>query len=327
MAAAPYVLGQAMLSGGRRQPRARWCAASIPAQEDRVADIGEAHARGLARRRSSPGSSASCSASSSRGRWACSVGDRVVAITPQGNVTPAGTLPRLKSFKVVGVFEVGMYEFDSGLALINIDDAQKLYRLDGVTGRAPEARRHVRRAARRARAAAARCPATPRCATGRQDHANFFRAVQIEKRVMFIILTLIVAVAAFNIVSAQVMIVHRQAGRHRDPAHAGRVAVVDHDDLHHPGRADRDHRHADRRGRRRAARAQHRDGAAGDRATVPRPVPRQERLLHQRPAVRPAARRRDHDRRHRAGAGAGRDDLPELAAPHASIPAEALRYE
>ena len=51
-------------------------------------------------------------------------------ITPQGTVTPAGTLPRLKSFRVVGVFEVGMYEFDSGLALIDLDDAQKLYRLD-----------------------------------------------------------------------------------------------------------------------------------------------------------------------------------------------------
>src|SRR4029079_16186262 len=61
-------------------------------------------------------------------------GDTVVVITPQGNVTAAGTLPRLKSFRVTGVFEVGMFEFDSGLALINIEDASKLYRLDGVSG-------------------------------------------------------------------------------------------------------------------------------------------------------------------------------------------------
>ncbi len=61
-------------------------------------------------------------------------GDPVVVITPQGTMTPAGTLPRLKTFKVVGVFDIGMYEFDSGLALIDLDDARKLYRLDGVSG-------------------------------------------------------------------------------------------------------------------------------------------------------------------------------------------------
>jgi lipoprotein-releasing system permease protein len=62
------------------------------------------------------------------------MGDPVVVITPQGTMTPAGTLPRLKTFHVVGVFEVGMFEFDSGLALIDLDDAKKLYRQDGVSG-------------------------------------------------------------------------------------------------------------------------------------------------------------------------------------------------
>jgi lipoprotein-releasing system permease protein len=133
-------------------------------------------------------------------------GDTVVVVTPQGTMTPAGTLPRLKSFRVVGVFEVGMYEFDSGLALVDIDDAKKLYRLDGVTGvrlklddlfRAPEVAREL--------AGSLRVSAEIRDWT--RSHANFFRAVQIEKRVMFIILTLIIAVAAFNIVSAQVMTV------------------------------------------------------------------------------------------------------------------------
>ena len=129
-------------------------------------------------------------------------------ITPQGTVTPAGTLPRVKSFRVVGVFEVGMYEFDSGLALIDLADAQKLYRLDdAVSGvrlklddmfAAPAVAREL------ARDDAGRCRGARLDAA---DHANFFRAVQIEKRVMFIILTLIVAVAAFNIVSAQVMVV------------------------------------------------------------------------------------------------------------------------
>ena len=94
-------------------------------------------------------------------------GDSVVVITPQGTVTPAGTLPRLKSFKVVGIFEVGMYEFDSGLALIDLEDAQQLYRLDGVSGvrlklddlfAAPRVARDL---------VADAAGATPRSATGR----------------------------------------------------------------------------------------------------------------------------------------------------------------
>jgi len=135
------------------------------------------------------------------------VGDSVVVIVPQGTVTPAGTLPRVKSFRVVGVFEIGMYEFDSGLALIEISDAQKLYRLgDAVSGvrlklddmfAAPTVAREL----------LSTLPADAEVRDWTLNHANFFRAVAIEKRVMFIILTLIVAVAAFNIVSAQVMVV------------------------------------------------------------------------------------------------------------------------
>jgi lipoprotein-releasing system permease protein len=133
-------------------------------------------------------------------------GDAVVVITPQGSVTPAGTLPRLKSFKVTGIFEVGMFEFDSGLALINIEDAQRLYRMDGVSGvrlklddlfAAPTVARELLGV----------MPVAAEVRDWTRNHANFFRAVQIEKRMMFIILTLIIAVAAFNIVSAQVMTV------------------------------------------------------------------------------------------------------------------------
>ena len=223
------------------------------------------------------------------------MGDTVVVITPQGTMTPAGTLPRLKSFHVVGVFEVGMYEFDSGLALIDIDDAQKLYRLDGVSGvrlklddlfAAPAVARELARTLR--------VDAEVRDWT--RSHANFFRAVQIEKRVMFIILTLIVAVAAFNIVSAQVMTVTdkqadiailRTLGASPwsimaifmiQGALIGMIGTL----IGVVGGV--------------AARAQRRHGAAGDRAPVQRAVPRQDRLLHQRAAVRPAARRRRHDR-------------------------------
>ena len=131
-------------------------------------------------------------------------------------------LPRLKQFTVVGIFEAGMYEYDSGLALIHMADAQKLYRMgDRVSGvrlklddlfAAPRVARELLR----------HVAGDAYITDWTRSHANFFRAVQIEKNMMFIILLLIVAVAAFNIVSTLVMAVHRQAARHRHPAHAGR---------------------------------------------------------------------------------------------------------
>jgi lipoprotein-releasing system permease protein len=135
------------------------------------------------------------------------IGDKVTLIAPQGLVTPAAILPRLKQFKVVGIFEVGMYEYDSGLALIHMADAQVLYRMeDRVSGvrlkiddlfQAPRVSRELLRFV----------DADVSISDWTRSHANFFRAVQIEKNVMFIILLLIVAVAAFNIVSTLVMAV------------------------------------------------------------------------------------------------------------------------
>ena len=107
-------------------------------------------------------------------------GDSVVVITPQGTITPAGTLPRVKSFKVVGIFEVGMFEFDSGLALVNIEDAKKLYRLDGVSGvrlklddlyAAPLVARELWQ----------KLPVSADIRDWTRSHANFFRAVQIGR--------------------------------------------------------------------------------------------------------------------------------------------------
>ncbi len=203
-AAAPYVLGQAMLSAGDVN-RGVIVRGIDPSREDEVADIGRHMRRGsLADLR--PGEFGIVLGAEVARGLGVSVGDTVVAITPQGTVTPAGTLPRIKSFRVAGIFEVGMFEFDSGLALVALADAQKLWRVDGVSGvrlklddlfAAPAVARELARAVR----------ADAELRDWTQSHANFFRAVQIEKRVMFIILTLIVAVAAFNIVSAQVMLV------------------------------------------------------------------------------------------------------------------------
>ena len=204
VATAPYVFGQAMLSVGDAN-RGVVLRGIDPAREDQVADIGK-HMRRGSLASLTPGSFNIVLGAELARALGVRVGDPIVAITPQGNVTPAGALPRLKTFTVAGIFEIGMFEFDSGLALVNIEDAQRLYRLGNATGvrlklddmfAAPSVAREL----------LATLPMDAEVRDWTQNHANFFRAVAIEKRVMFIILTLIVAVAAFNIVSAQVMVV------------------------------------------------------------------------------------------------------------------------
>ncbi|RJG00213.1 lipoprotein-releasing ABC transporter permease subunit [Noviherbaspirillum sedimenti] len=134
------------------------------------------------------------------------LGDRVTLIAPQGQVTPAGVIPRLKQFNVVGIFEAGHYEFDSSLAFIHLDDAEKMFKLD-----APSGLRLKIADMQKAPEVAAELSTT---LTGNvlirdwsSQNRNWFAAVQTEKRMMFIILTLIIAVAAFNLVSTLVMTV------------------------------------------------------------------------------------------------------------------------
>jgi len=132
-------------------------------------------------------------------------GDKVTVIAPQGQVTPAGVLPRLKQFTVVGVFSAGHFEFDSSLAFIHIDDAEKLFRLDAPSGvrlrikdmlQAPQVANQLARSLN----------GNFYLRDWSQQNSNWFAAVKTEKR-MIIILTLIVAVAAFNLVSTLVMTV------------------------------------------------------------------------------------------------------------------------
>jgi lipoprotein-releasing system permease protein len=204
-ASAPYVLGQAMLSAGDVN-RGTLVRGVDPSLEETVADFG-AHMREGALSDLKPGGFGIVLGAELARALGVRVGDSVVVITPQGTVTPAGTLPRVKSFRVVGVFEIGMFEFDSGLALIDLADAQKLYRMDDTVSGVRLKLDDLFAAPSVARAL---LPALPMDAEVRDwtlSHANFFRAVAIEKRMMFLILTLIVAVAAFNIVSAQMMVV------------------------------------------------------------------------------------------------------------------------
>ena len=204
IATAPYVVGQAMLSVGDAN-RGVIIRGIDPVQEETVADIGSHMLRGKLSSLS-PGSFNLVLGSEVARALGVRVGDSVVAITPQGVVTPAGALPRIKSFTVSGIFELGMFEFDSGLVFVNIDDAKRLYRMEGPSGvrlklddlfAAPEVARQL----------VGTLTQDASVSDWTRSHANFFRAVAIEKRMMFLILALIVAVAAFNIVSAQVMTV------------------------------------------------------------------------------------------------------------------------
>jgi lipoprotein-releasing system permease protein len=135
------------------------------------------------------------------------VGDKITLITPQANVTPAGIIPRLKRFEVVGIFAAGMYEYDRGLALIRLEDSAKLFNLNRDVSGVRLKLRDPFQAPRVAREIAEELPGFYTVRDWTQEHANYFRAVQIEKTAMFVILMLIVAVAAFNIVSTLVMVV------------------------------------------------------------------------------------------------------------------------
>jgi lipoprotein-releasing system permease protein len=133
-------------------------------------------------------------------------GDKVTLIAPQGNVTPAGIVPRLRQFRVVATFESGHFEFDSTLAMIHIGDALRLFRVDGPVGVRLRIR-DMQQAPRVATQLAGLLEPGLIVRDWSRQNRTWFAAVQTEKRMMFIILTLIVAVAAFNLVSTLVMTV------------------------------------------------------------------------------------------------------------------------
>jgi lipoprotein-releasing system permease protein len=135
------------------------------------------------------------------------LGDRVVVVTPLRTITPAGVMPRMRGFKVVGIFNAGMYEFDRNLAYINLQDAAVLYRMgEQVTGLRLKLT-DLFIAPRLVRELALSLGGGYYVDDWTRKHANFFRSIQLTKSAMFLILLLVVAVAAFNIVSTLVMVV------------------------------------------------------------------------------------------------------------------------
>ena len=202
---APYVEGQAMLNSDRRVSGAM-LRGILPDYEPRVSEVARRLVSGKLEGLK-PGEFGIILGSELANFLGVAPGDKVTVITPQVTATPAGILPRLKRFTVVGVFEVGMFEYDRNLALIQLDDAAKLLRMDDAVSGVRLKLDDLFYAHKIVQELGPNLPGRYQIADWTQAHSNFFRAIQTEKRVMFIILLLIVAVAAFNIVSTLVMVV------------------------------------------------------------------------------------------------------------------------
>lgn len=204
-AAAPYVSEQGLLSSGSTV-RGAFIRGVIPEDEEKVADLAQ-HMKAGSLAALKPGEFDIVLGIELARALGVTVGDKVVLIAPQGQVTPAGILPRLRQFTVVGIFSVDHYEYDSGLAFLHIEDAQKLYRLGGKVSGVRLKLGDLFEAAPVARELARSLGPDIYLTDWTRLNANFFRAVDIEKRMMFFIVFLIIAVAAFNIVSSLFMAV------------------------------------------------------------------------------------------------------------------------
>ncbi|MEP6483850.1 MAG: lipoprotein-releasing ABC transporter permease subunit [Rudaea sp.] len=203
LGAAPYVEGQALLRGERNAPAI--IHGVDTALEPTVSDLDKKMVRGKLDDLHA-GSFGIILGNELAMKLGVDVGDKVTVFTDEVSVTPVGAVPRARRFDVVGVFSVGFQEYDEGLAIVDMQDAQRLYQQDGPTGirlrlddmfKAWEVGRQLSQELGK----------YYRVSDWRDEHANFFSAVAMEKKVMFIILSLIVAVAAFNLVSTLVMLV------------------------------------------------------------------------------------------------------------------------
>ena len=204
LGAAPYVEREAMLQGERNA--AAMIRGVMPDIEPRVSEIDKRMVAGKLSDLTPGGFGIVLGKELAMMLGGLRVGDRVTVFAPEFSVTPIGVLPRIKPFTIVGIFEAGMQEYDSGLAVVHMQDAETLYRLNGPTGirlRLDD----MFQAYAVGRSLADELGQMYRITDWMQGHNNFFKAVAMEKKVMFLILSLIVAVAAFNLVSTLVMLV------------------------------------------------------------------------------------------------------------------------
>ena len=205
VAASPYINAQGLLTSGN-QVKGAYLRGVLPEMETTVDDISRLMSRG-SMEALKPGDFSIVLGDSLARSLGVTIGDKVVLVAPQGQVTPAGVLPRLRQFTVVGTFLIGHHEIDAGLGIIHIEDAQRLYRMeDNVTGvrlkvddlfNAPQVAREL----------AAKIPDNALVSDWTSFNRNYFRAVDIEKRMMSLLLFFIIAIAAFNLVSSLFMVV------------------------------------------------------------------------------------------------------------------------
>ncbi len=202
---APYIAGQGMVARGKTVSGVM-VRGILPSEEMQVSEFGSRMTEGKLEALK-PGEFGVVIGSALAWKLDLAVGSPISLVIPQALVTPAGLMPRFKRFTVVGIFKMDMYEYDSGLVLMNLDDAAKLYQMgDQISGlrlkldnldAAPEVADEV----------AAGLGQNYLARDWTREHGNFFRALKIEKTVMFVILLLIVTVAMFNVISTLVVVV------------------------------------------------------------------------------------------------------------------------
>jgi lipoprotein-releasing system permease protein len=204
-AAVPYIEVQAMLVHGASSA-ATGVRGVLPEQEQRAVGLAQ-HVSGGGLGQLVPGGYRIVLGDALAEALDVRVGDDVVLIAPQGSITPAGFTPTMRRFRVSGLFHSGMYEFDSALALVQLADAARIYRMGDQVSGIRLALHDPFAAPRVVRELALRLGGGFYVSDWTRNHANFFRSIEITKSMMFVILLLVVAVAAFNIVAALVMVV------------------------------------------------------------------------------------------------------------------------
>ncbi|MDO5289816.1 MAG: lipoprotein-releasing ABC transporter permease subunit [Pseudomonadota bacterium] len=202
--AAPFIGAQGLLARGEAMQGAM-VRGIDPAQEPAVTDVA-AQLKDTLLPKLVPGEFGILLGADLARKLGVAEGDQVTLIAPSGQVTPAGVVPRLKQMTVVGTFSSGHYEYDSALAMLHMQDAERIFRLEGATGIRLKLR-DMNRARQVTEELAGSLSGHLLLLDWTRQNRTWFAAVQLEKRMMFIILTLIVAVAAFNLVSTLVMTV------------------------------------------------------------------------------------------------------------------------
>jgi lipoprotein-releasing system permease protein len=210
-AAAPYVEGQGLMLADGKGPKGVLIRGVLPGEEARVADVARFMQRGSLDDLEA-GAHRIVLGSVLAQALGVDVGDKVLLMVSQANVTPVGLMPRHRRYTVSGIFSAGMYEYDNGLVFMHMTDAQVLMRLDDAATGVRLRLVDVYQAASVAREVAVDLGGGFYITDWTRSHANFFRSIQLTKTVMFVILLLVVGVAAFNIVSTLVMIVKDKEG-------------------------------------------------------------------------------------------------------------------